>query len=59
LILKGLGTLYLLEAPLPLVMRAIVLMFVPSKSDWTDEFYGFQYRTWEVVLTLAAVWPVG
>ena len=55
LILKGLGTLYLIEAPLLLVMRAIVLMFVPSKSDWIDEFHGFQYRTWGVVLALAAV----
>lgn len=53
--LKVLGTLYLLEAPLLLVMRAIVLMFVPSKSAWSDEFQGFQNRTWSVVLLLAAV----
>ncbi len=52
--LKALGTLYLLEAPLLLVMRAIVLMFVPSKSAWTDEFQGFENRTWSVVLLLAA-----
>lgn len=53
-LLKALGTLYLLEAPLLLVMRTLVLMFVPSKSAWTDEFHGFQYRTWSVVLALAA-----
>lgn len=55
LLLKVLGTLYLLEAPLLLWMRLLVLMFVPSKSDWADEFHGFQYRTWGVVLALAAV----
>lgn len=55
LFIKALGTLYLLEAPLLLVMRALVLMFVPSKSDWTDVFHGFQYHTWSVVLALAAV----
>jgi hypothetical protein len=53
--LKALGTLYLLEAPLLLVMRAIVLMFVPSKSDWSDVFQGFQYRTWSAVLLSTAV----
>jgi hypothetical protein len=54
-LLKALGTLYLLEAPLLLAMRAIVLMFVPSKSDWADTLQGFQYRTWSAVLLLAAV----
>jgi hypothetical protein len=54
LILKVLGTRYLIEAPLLLVMRTIVLMFVPSKSNWTDEFHGFQYHPWGVVLALAA-----
>ncbi len=51
--IKGLGTLYLLEAPLLLVLRALILMFVPSKTPWTAEFQGFQYRTWSVVLLLA------
>jgi hypothetical protein len=51
--IKTLGTVYLVEAPVLLVMRAIVLMFVPSKSAWTDEFQGFQYRTWSVVFLFA------
>ncbi|MBX3011470.1 MAG: hypothetical protein KF832_08170 [Caldilineaceae bacterium] len=53
--LKTLGTVYLVESLFLLVMRAIVLMFVPSKSDWTDEFRGIEYRVWGVVLFVAVV----
>ena len=38
-----------------MVLRLLVLMFVPSKIEWTETFYGIQMRTWAVVLAAAAV----
>lgn len=52
---KTVGTLYLLEAPAILVLRAIVLMFVPSKLAWTETFHDIAMRTWAVVLAVAAL----
>jgi hypothetical protein len=52
---KTVGTIYLLEAPAILVLRTIVLMFVPSKIEWTESFHGIQMRTWAVVLAVAAI----
>ncbi len=55
LVAKIVGTIYLLEAPAILVLRMIVLMFVPSKIEWTESFHGIQMRTWAVVLAAAAI----
>jgi len=52
---KIVGTIYLLEAPAILVLRALVLMFVPSKIEWLETFHGIQMRTWAVVLAAAAI----
>jgi len=52
---KIVGTVYLLEAPAIFVLRMIVLMFVPSKIEWTESFHGIQMRTWAVVLAAAAL----
>lgn len=52
---KIVGTVYLLEAPAIMVLRLIVLMFVPSKIEWTESFHGIQMRTWAVVLAAAAL----
>ncbi len=50
---KTVGTVYLLEAPAILLLRTIVLIFVPSKIGWTETFHGFPMRTWTVVLAVA------
>lgn len=52
---KIVGMLYLLEAPAILVLRTIVLMFVPSKIEWTEPFHGIPMRTWAIVLAAAAL----
>ncbi|MFN8445880.1 MAG: hypothetical protein U0175_34130 [Caldilineaceae bacterium] len=54
-IVKTLATVYLVEAPLLVVLRAIVLMFVPSKIDWGEPFNGIPMRVWAVVLAVAAL----
>lgn len=54
-IVKILATIYLVEAPLLVGLRMIVLMFVPSKIDWSESFHGVPMRVWAVVLALAAL----
>jgi len=52
---KTVGTIYLLEAPAILLLRLLVLMFVPSKIAWTETFHGILMRTWAIVLAVAAL----
>lgn len=55
IVAKTVGAIYLLEAPAILLLRTIVLMFVPSKIGWKETFHGFPMRTWAVVLAVAAI----
>lgn len=54
-LVKCLATVYLIEAPLLVLFRAIVLMFVPSKIAWSEPFHGIPMRVWAVVLAVAGL----